>query len=160
LSELITVKDGTSSSTQGPNLNIRRWYSSGVLLPDGSVVALSGGDKDEVIMPGTEAPVRQAELFDGTKWMPLASGARDRTYHNSAVLLPDGTILVGGHSPINAGYGPKGDPANDDSGLFANNLKDPSFEIIKPPYLFRGERPTITKVQKGIAWEESVPTGF
>ncbi|HEU4480347.1 MAG TPA: hypothetical protein VFS18_00555, partial [Actinomycetota bacterium] len=68
LTETITVKGGSASSVQGPPLNNRRWYSSGVLLPDGNVVALSGADKDEVILPGSESPVKQAELYDGKSW--------------------------------------------------------------------------------------------
>ncbi|MFN2525311.1 MAG: galactose oxidase-like domain-containing protein, partial [Actinomycetota bacterium] len=133
------------------DLNNARWYSSGVLLPDGNVVALSGANRDEVLVPGSETPVTQAELFDGEKWTPLASAARVRTYHNSAMLLPDGSILVGGHSPINTGYGPTGDNSAQ-AVTGTNNLKDPSFEIFKPPYLFRGPRPRITRVDSGIAW--------
>ncbi|MGH2730381.1 MAG: galactose oxidase-like domain-containing protein, partial [Actinomycetota bacterium] len=152
ITEIITVKDGQATTTEGPSLNNRRWYSSGVLLPDGTVLALSGADKDEVIFPGSETPVTQAELFDGESWLPLASAGRVRTYHNSAILLPDGSVLVGGHAPINAGYGAKGDnSAAPVTGT--NNLKDPSFEVFKPPYLFRGPRPTIDHVQKGIAWD-------
>ena len=149
LTEIVSVKDGASSSVQGPPLNNRRWYSSGVLLPDGNVVALSGADRDEVILPGSEGPVKQAELFNGEKWIPLSDAGRVRTYHNSAILLADGSILVGGHAPINTGYGGKGDnSAEAISGT--NNLKDPSFEIFKPPYLFRGPRPDIAHVQRGI----------
>jgi hypothetical protein len=151
LTEIITVEDGTSTSVQGPALNNPRWYSSGVLLPDGNVVALSGADKDEVVLPGSESPVTQAELFDGKSWKPLATAGRIRTYHNTAILLPDGSILVGGHSPINTGYGPGGDnSAQPLTGT--NNLKDPSFEIFRPPYLFRGPRPQIAHVQKGLEW--------
>jgi hypothetical protein len=151
LTEMVTVKDGASTSVEGPALNNRRWYSSSVLLPDGTVVALSGADRDEVILPGSESPVTQAELFDGDKWIPLASANRIRTYHNSAMLLADGSILVGGHAPINNGYGPSGDNSTEPA-TGTNNFKDPSFEIFKPPYLFRGPRPTIAEVQKGIGW--------
>lgn len=147
--EIVTVKKGASSSEEGPALNNRRWYSSGVLLPDGDVVALSGADRDEVILPGAETPVREAELFNGKKWIPLDTAGRIRTYHNSAILLADGSILVGGHAPINNGYGPKGDNSTEPV-TGTNNLKDPSFEIFKPPYLFRGPRPSIAHVQRGI----------
>ncbi|HEX2239970.1 MAG TPA: galactose oxidase early set domain-containing protein, partial [Actinomycetota bacterium] len=151
-SEMVTVKDGTSSSERTPDMVNPRWYSSGVLLPDGNVVALSGANRDEVLIPGSETPVTQAELFDGESWKPLESGARVRTYHNTAMLLPDGSILVGGHSPINTGYGGGGDnSAQPITGT--NNLKDPSFEIFRPPYLFRGPRPRITRVDSGIAWK-------
>ena len=152
--EIVTVKNGSSSSVEGPALNNRRWYSSGVLLPDGNVVALSGADRDEVILPGAESPVKQAELFNGKRWIPLSMGERVRTYHNSAILLADGSILVGGHAPINTGYGAKGDNSMQ-AATGTNNLKDPSFEIFKPPYLFRGPRPEIAHVQRGIDYGKS-----
>src|SRR5439155_18288126 len=38
LTELISVDHGKMTSVQGPGLNNARWYSSGVLLPDGSVL--------------------------------------------------------------------------------------------------------------------------
>jgi hypothetical protein len=37
----------------------------------------------------------------------------------------------------------------------ANNDRDSSFEVFSPPYLFRGARPAIAGVQRGIAWGES-----
>ncbi|HVF11690.1 MAG TPA: galactose oxidase-like domain-containing protein [Actinomycetota bacterium] len=154
LSEIITVKDGKSTSALTSPLNNPRWYSSGVLLPDGTVVALNGGDRDDVVAPGTTTGVRQPELFDpatGT-WTRLASGLRDRTYHNSAILLADGSILVGGHSPINTLYGDKGQPAY---GPISSNLRDPSFERFYPPYLNRGDRPSITSAPAGITWGSS-----
>jgi hypothetical protein len=85
--------------------------------------------------------VKQAELFDPTtkKWKPMATAARPRTYHNTAMLLPDGRVLVGGHAPISTAYlsniaVPGANPNPD---------RDPTFEIYEPPYLFAGYRPTI-----------------
>ena len=151
LTEIVTVRDGVSTSVPGPPMNNMRWYSSGVLLPTGKVLAVSGADRDEVVAPSSEVPVKQAELWTGGKWKPLREAGRIRTYHNSAILLPDATVLVGGHAPINDGYGAQG---NTDPPSGTNNLKDPSFEIYKPAYLFRGRRPRIARVQKGIAWGE------
>jgi hypothetical protein len=136
------------------NLNNRRWFSSSVLLPNGQVVVFNGADKDEVILPGSEMPVHQAELFDPTtnKWTALSSSARDRTYHNSAILLPDGSILVGGHAPINQGYGGTGNSLPLDTFGFSHNLKDPSFERFYPPYLFEGPRPVIQHSDDQATW--------
>jgi hypothetical protein len=125
-----------------------RWYPSGVLLPDGTVAAFSGADRDEVLSPGTEIPATQAELFDPAtgKWTAAAMQSRPRTYHNTAALLPDGRVLVGGHAPIPTLYA----KSTDLGGPFAPNQRDPSFEIFSPPYLFRGPRPVITAVNTSI----------
>lgn len=154
LTEEVTVTaSGDVSSTVVGNLNNPRWFSTAVVLPDGTVAAFSGADKDEVVSPGFEVPVREAELYDPETqtWSPLAPGGRDRTYHNSAVLLPDMRVLVGGHSPIPNSYTMHRDAI---PGVTANNDKDPSLELFSPPYLFRGERPDITHAPAGIAWGE------
>lgn len=124
-------------------LRNRRWYGSLVTLPTGEVLFLNGGDTDDVLEPGSAAAVRAAELYDPKTgmWRELASGPRDRVYHNSAVLLPDGSVLVGGNSPVPAHYYRHDFPVTR-----SNNFKDPTFEIYKPPYLFRGPRPVVSSV--------------
>jgi hypothetical protein len=86
----------------------------------------------------------------------VADHARDRTYHNSALLLPDMRVLLGGHSPIGAHYG---GPNRDQGRPFANNDKDSSFEVWSPPYLFRGARPTISRAPAGVAYGETFTVG-
>lgn len=140
------------------SLNNARWYPSGVGLPDGSVMAFSGATADEVVNPGSGQPVMVAERFDpatGT-WTEMATQGQARTYHNTAVLLPDATVLVGGHAPISTAYLnntqlPGNSPPN----------HDPTFEIYSPPYLFRGARPEITAapgtLRHGQTFELSTP---
>ncbi|MHA7924941.1 MAG: galactose oxidase-like domain-containing protein [Marinobacter sp.] len=130
------------SRLAGP-LNQPRWYGTNVLLPDGSVMVFSGGNRDGVVVPGLEGPIKTAERFDpetGT-WTEMASGIRSRTYHNTAILLPDGRVLVGGHSPINTAYLKFVDLQ--DFGLAPYDGRDPSFEIYTPPYAMRNDRPKI-----------------
>ena len=69
-------------------------------------MSFSGSDRDEVLLPGTGEPVTTPELFDPVTetWRPLAPQNRPRTYHNTAMLLPDGRVLVGGHAPISTAY--------------------------------------------------------
>ena len=154
LTEIATITDDSVERELGPNLNNRRWHSSGVVLPSGEVIALSGGDRDDTVVEGVTNGVRQAEMFDGEQWIPLASSSRDRIYHHTAALLGDGSILVGGHAPL--GFTPFVlPPDNYTHGAFAPTLRDPSFEIFKPPYLFRGERPRLTQVQSGVALGET-----
>ena len=119
-----------------------RWYPSGILLPTGEVMAFSGSDRDQVAMPGAEFPIKQAELFDPKTgdWRPMAEGHHPRTYHNSAALLPDGRVLIGGHAPITTAYLRT---SRLPGGFAPNDGRDPSFELYSPPYLFRGDRPQI-----------------
>lgn len=143
-------KPAFSSKSTG-KLNTPRWYSTGVSLPTGQVLAFSGADRDEVVAPGFGKPVTEPEMYDpktGT-WTRLASQSKGRTYHNTATLLPDGRVLVGGHAPIITGYGKSTDVLEKNAG-FSNPDRDPSFEIFSPPNLFYGERPVITNVQPSV----------
>ena len=159
LSRVDTVTIGTtgaeslSSESTGP-LDVSRWYPSGVLLPTGEVMAFSGADIDEVDAPSLGRPVKQAELFnpDTKTWTPMATATRPRTYHNTAMLLPDGRVLVGGHAPISTAYlsniaVPGGEP---------NPNRDPTFEIYEPPYLFAGHRPSITAADDNLGYGETI----
>ncbi len=121
-----------------------RWYSSGTLLPTGEVLATAGADRDEVATPGFEREIKTAEIFDPVtkKWRSVDAAQKPRTYHNTAVLLPDGRVLIGGHAPITTAYGDNSDVPGS-----APNGRDPSFEIYSPPYLFRGARPKVTETR-------------
>lgn len=125
------------------SLNQPRWYGTNVLMPDGSVMVFSGGNRDGVVVPGLEGPIRTAERFDPetATWTEMATGIRPRTYHNTAILLPDGRVMVGGHSPINTAYLRFVDLQ--DFGLAPYDGRDPSFEIYTPPYAMRNDRPEI-----------------
>ena len=144
----VDTANGQVTFTSEPTgaLNGLRWYPTGVTLPTGQVLAFNGADRDEVVGPGTGTPVTYVEQYDPASqtWTRLADQPRGRTYHNSAILLPDARVLVGGHSPIATGYG-KQDPSGTAAGL-SSPYRDPSFEIYSPPNLFFGPRPVITKV--------------
>ena len=147
---------GTLSSRPTGRLQQPRWYGQGTLLPTGEVLATSGARQDETVIPGSESPVKQAEIFNPATrtWRRDATGRRLRTYHNTAVLLPDARVLVGGHAPLPGGntfrnlvpqdpqnplrpYG-GGSPYNQPSSQ--NDGRDPTFEIYTPPYLRTGRR--------------------
>ena len=149
-----TAKGDAFTSTATAPLNNARWYSTGVLLPTGQVIAFSGANRDEVDGPSSGFPVHQAELFDPAtgKWSRLASGVDDRTYHNTAVLLPTGQVLVGGHSPISTMYAYN----TTIPGGFSNAWRDPSFELYNPPYLYWGTRPSITSAPSSLSYGQSV----
>lgn len=144
-----TTKGDRVTDEKTGDLNQARWFSSMLLLPTGEVIAFSGADRDEVIGPGVEFPIQQAELFDpkAKTWRAISSARQPRTYHNTAVMLPDASVLVGGHAPISTLY------ANNTTipgGFAPHDGRDPSFENFKPPYLFRGPQPVIKKVRSTI----------
>lgn len=123
-------------------LNQARWFGQAILLPTGQVALFSGADADEVIGPGFEAAITVPEMYDPLTetWSPMAEQGRQRTYHNSAILLPDGRVLVGGHSPI-----PTANSIFFDIPTRAPAGRDSSFEIFSPPYVFK-DRPEIASL--------------
>jgi hypothetical protein len=95
-----------------------------VLLPDGSVLCVGGGDG----AGQWRSPVGLTELFDPNTetWAPMASQNTNRTYHSTAILLADGRVISGGANT--------GEP------------EETTVELYSPPYLFKGTRPTISSV--------------
>ncbi len=143
----VTMAGGGEKFSSAPTttLNNPRWFSTGVLLPTGQVIAFNGGNRDDVVLPGTSFPVTQAEMFNPATrtWSPLAASGDPRTYHNTATLLPTGQVLVGGHSPISTLYSYN----TTLPGGLIKAQRDPSFQIYNPPYLEWGiPQPTITSV--------------
>src|SRR5437763_12290720 len=93
----------------------------------------------------------------GATCADVAVQHRPRTYHNNAVLLPSGEVLVGGHAPIPNGYSYVHDNPETPLGETSNNFKDASFEIFRPPYLYWGPRPVIDDVdQPSLAYGKHV----
>lgn len=137
------------------SLNETRWYGSGVLLPDDSVMVFSGGDRDGVAAPGVEFPRKTAERFDPVtkKWTQMAVANNPRTYHNTALLMQDGRVLVGGHAPISTLYLKNINLAA--FGFSPNDGRDPSFEIYSPPYVDNPNRPKLI----GFAGGNGTPAG-
>lgn len=142
------VGPGTSfSSARSGDLHSPRWYNDGVMLPTGQVWVVNGGDRDHLLTPGFDFPNRTTEVWDPStgQWTETAAQAHGRTYHGSAMLLPDGRVLVGGHAPVDMGYGRGTDMGQEYVGTSQQHA-DPTFQIFSPPYLFYGKRPVITGV--------------
>jgi galactose oxidase-like protein/Big-like domain-containing protein len=125
------VLDMTQSSPawrETSPMNFARAYENLTLLPDGTVLA-SGGETASDGVDLTKA-VLPAEIWDPTteKWTQVASLTNGREYHSTALLLPDGRVLMAGGGQL------PGSGATDQTNA----------EIYSPPYLFKGSRPTIT----------------
>ena len=110
-----------------PMLGARR-HLNAVLLPDGQVLVV-GGTSSPGFNNALNA-VQTAELWDPEEetWRSLAGMARARVYHSSAVLLPDGRVLVGGGGRPGPEHG----------------AEERNFELYSPYYLFRSARPIIS----------------
>jgi hypothetical protein len=141
--------------TQAKPMNFRRRQHNATLLPDGTVLVTGGtqgggglgGQGFNDLSPGE--PVHAAELWDPRTdtWTPLAEEQRDRCYHSTAVLLPDGRVLSAGGGE----YQPT-------SALAANDPADTHLDaqIFSPPYLFKGPRPEIQSAPDAISYGQPI----
>jgi hypothetical protein len=105
-----------------------RIYHTLTMLANGEVLAIGGEptSDQEIVTSG----VLPTEIWnpETETWTAAAPIAAARNYHSTAMLMPDGRVLVAG-------------------GGHPNGLSDPgefSAQIYSPPYLFNGSRPTIT----------------
>ena len=105
-----------------------RSYQNLTLLPDGTVLASGGGTSSDGVDLGKA--VLPAEIWnpDTETWSTVASLRIGRLYHSTALLLPDGRVLMAGGGRL------PGSTITDETNA----------EIYSPPYLFKGARPTIT----------------
>lgn len=129
----------TNSWRPGSPMNVGRGHHNTVLLPDEGMVTVGGGvgirDGDQW---AADPEQRQIELYEPATrtWRLGPEQAERRSYHSTAMLLPDGRVLSAG---------------DDYAG---GKLKDTG-EVYEPPYLFRGPRPTIDFAPAGVRWGAS-----
>ena len=137
-----------------PDLNIGRAHLNTTLLPDGSIFSNGGGygRRNDTLYAD---PVYQAELMSpGGSWRLVGSEADARTYHSTALLLPDGSVVSAGDDrdiapPAAAGaVGPGHIP-----------LENRTAQIYRPPYLFAGTPPSITSVPANVDYDQPFVVG-
>ena len=136
------IFDETNASAgwqQGPPLNVARSHHNTVLLPDGSMVTIGGGhgNKDGTLRSGDPGIHRSVEVYDPAtrSWKLGPEQDELRTYHSTAVLLPDGRVISAG------------DDRNGDGG----NTSDTA-QIYEPAYLSKGPRPTIRTAPNEVSY--------
>lgn len=142
VTELSDLSTMPPTNTVGPAMANPRWHLNGVLLPTGEMLAVGGGLYDNVVAHGApNVPVLDAEMYDPATnaWSTLAPMTVPRMYHSTALLLPDGRVLVGGHVPLPNPFKAARDTANP-------QVHETRLEVFEPPYLFRGPRPVLTQV--------------
>jgi hypothetical protein len=135
-----------------PALKHRRWLHNTVLLPDSGILAL-GGEKQYTGISCSEVPALVPELFPSgaTSWTELASDTIIRDYHTTAVLLPNGKVLVGGGESRH--YPPWGDCL--DQSQRTASVATADYRVFLPPNINCGNpRPMILyQAASGSAWE-------
>jgi hypothetical protein len=126
--EVIDLNAATPAWQWTGSMAFARRHLNLTVLPTGEVLATGG--VNGTVFNDNKKPVYAAELWNPSsgQWTTLSSNAVIRDYHGTALLLPDGRVLVAGGSE-NAGL-----PSQKNA------------EIFSPPYLFRGPRPTISDV--------------
>lgn len=119
------------------NMAYQRSFANSVILPDGTVF-ITGGQVHANPFSDDTAQYTP-ELFDPTtnKFTQLAPMAIPRTYHSTALLMPDASVMNGGGGLC---------------GTCATNHYDA--QMFNPPYLYTGTgalatRPVINSVSVG-----------
>jgi hypothetical protein len=113
---------------QTQSMQFPRAFHNLTILPTGQVLATGG----ETFTDGVNLAdaVYPSELWNPSTqtWTTMASLQDPRLYHSTALLLPDGRVIVAG--------------GGEDFGLEQANIT--TAEIYSPSYLFNGPRPTIS----------------
>ncbi len=133
ITAVIDLNQPTPSWRQTSAMHLARSLHNLVVLPDGNVLAIGGS----TIAGLTSTTGRlEAEMWDvgAEAWTTMAAMHDPRMYHSTALLLPDGRVLVAGGGRI--------DPAPDYL----------TAEIYSPPYLFKGVRPTISSAPATVTY--------
>jgi hypothetical protein len=136
---VLDMTQAQPSWRETPPMAFARAYHNLTILPDGNVLATGGGVTTDTF--DQSQAVFAAEYWSPTTetWTVMASMSVPRLYHSTALLIPDGRVLV-------AGAGRFGGDAADDQ---------LSAQIYSPPYLFKGTRPTITSAPSLISYNNA-----
>ena len=123
-----------------PAMNSARVYHTLTMLADGTVLAVGGAaNTDQHIITTGELSM---EIWNPTTqvWTAGPSMTSSRNYHSTALMMPDGRVLVaGGGHPF----------GTSDAGQY-------SAQYYSPAYLSNGPRPTITSASPGGTYGSSI----
>ena len=125
----IVYDDRTGKWSAGPSMRVPRSFANAVQLPDGKLAIVGGGTGEDGATWNYRwhysADNKRVEIFDpatGTFTLGNAQ-AEGRTYHSTALLLPDARVVSLGDD-INGPTGP------------GSGVRTDTAEIWSPPYLF------------------------
>jgi hypothetical protein len=135
-SETIDARKPQKGWKKGPGLKLGRSYQNTLLLPDESLVTVGGGtgfsqENGNWTIDSSGAHRRVEVLKAGSDhWRMGPAQLEDRSYHSTALLMPDGRVWSAGDDRY---------PLESDG----TKARSDSAEIYSPPYLFRGQRPKL-----------------
>jgi hypothetical protein len=134
--ETIDLNSATPVWRNTGSMHFARRQHNAVVLPDGKVLVVGGSSSAG--FDNSAAKVAASEMWDPAtgQFTVMASIAKYRGYHSTALLLPDGRVLSAG-----------------------GNGGGPNAQIYSPPYLFKGARPAITSAPAGAAYGQTIFIG-
>jgi hypothetical protein len=149
--EVLDLNDWRSGWHLDPELDLQtgRAHFNTVLLPDGSIFTNGGGygRKDGSMYAD---PIFSSELLapgGAGGWRTVGSEQDARTYHSTALLLPDGRVISAGDDRDIA----PADHGGDVDGHI--RLADRTYQLYNPPYLFKGAAPRITFAPQRVRYD-------
>lgn len=124
----IDLYQPATSKSRSIDTGIGRRNASSLLLPDGTLLLINGGTDDRHYAGDRRRPqLLNIETGSVTTLDPWSEDTLERGYHNFAILLKDGRVLLGG-----------GIAHSGDIGCERSDVR-----IYSPPYLSKGVRPAI-----------------
>jgi len=137
LVDIVDFKKAAPAYVPGPDLpGAGKIYVNLINLPDRTVLAADGAQLNRA------GNVQTAAIYNpaGNSWASIDADPVGRNYHSTSILLPDGRVAIMGSNPL-----------------------DNSFEfrisVYSPPYLFKGDRPTITAAPARASYGENIQVG-
>jgi galactose oxidase-like protein/Big-like domain-containing protein/Kelch motif protein len=138
--DIIDLTSSTPAWKPVAPMNYPRYTHTLTVLPDGKVLAIGGSaNMSETDLSNAVMPAEEWDPSSNT-WTTLASMQIPRIYHSTALLMPDGRVLVAG-------------------GGHESSVTDPgeyNGQFYSPPYLFNGARPTISSAPTSVTYGSSM----
>ncbi|HEU4681885.1 MAG TPA: galactose oxidase-like domain-containing protein, partial [Gemmatimonadales bacterium] len=131
------------------SMSVPRRHLNSTVLPDGQVLITGGTRGSGFVNIDPGLATKEAELWnpDTDQWTTLAPNQIMRVYHSVSLLLPNGTVL----------HGASGDAmAIQPGGGIVPVPPERNHEIFSPPYLFKGNRPTITSASANVSYAGTI----
>ena len=148
--EILDTQSATPTWSEAGLMHHQRVNVNAILLPDGKVLIIGGHDRFKWNPHTWDATLQEhaqeeAEIYDpsvafdpanpSAAFTPVASMHAPRTYHSTAVLLPDGSVLVSG-----------GSDRHENDRTPPRPTDEKHMEIYEPPYFHQGQRPIIDAI--------------